>query len=76
MDTNVKFYNGPFNPDGPTDIAYINHYYYKIKEDWDLKCIGGRADCDISVIQYRWEDEKNTNNIDDLSAYNFMYGAL
>jgi len=77
MDTNGKFFNGPYNPDGPTDIAYINHYYYKTKEDWDLRCIRGRVDCEIPHNMNIWEDEKNTkNNMEDLSAYNFMYGDL
>jgi hypothetical protein len=32
-DTNGKDIRGPFNPDGPTDVAQINHYYYKSKQE-------------------------------------------
>jgi hypothetical protein len=77
MDTNGKFFNGPFNPDGPTDVAYINHYYYKTKEDWELRCIRGKADTYLPQNPNIWEEEKNNdNNVEDLSAYNFMYGDL
>lgn len=41
-DTNGKDIRGPFNPDGPTDVAQINHYYYKsMQEHIDRR--GGEA---------------------------------
>lgn len=75
MDTNGNKFLGPFNPNGPTDVAYINHYYGKTKEDWMLRCERGRADCNLRATPQEWDLEVN-NDIDivDMSAYNFMYG--
>jgi hypothetical protein len=74
MDTNGNKFLGPFNPNGPTDVAYINHYYSKTKEDWILKCKRGRADCNIQHDKNGWDNEMNIDNeVEDLSAYNFMY---
>lgn len=75
MDTNGKLFGGPFNPDGPTDVAYINHYHSKTKEDWMLRCERGRVDCNLQHDPNQWDNEVN-NNIDivDLSAIDFMYG--
>ena len=74
MDTNGNRFTGPFNPNGPTDVAYINHYHSKTKEDWMLRCKRGRVDCNIQHNPNQWDAEVN-NDIDivDLSAYNFMY---
>jgi hypothetical protein len=64
-----------FNPDGPMDVAYINHYHNKTKEDWELRCKRGRVDCDLGHDYNRWDEEININNqVEDLSAYNFLYG--
>jgi len=75
MDTNGKKFNGYSNHDGPMDVAYINHYHNKTKEDWVLRCKRGRVDCDIEHDPDRWDNEININNeVEDLSAYNFLYG--
>jgi hypothetical protein len=75
MDTNGKLFNGYSNHDGPMDVAYINHYHNKTKEDWVLRCKRGRVDCDIQHDPDRWDNEININNeVEDLSAYNFLYG--
>jgi hypothetical protein len=75
MDTNGKFFQGPFNHSGPMDVAYINHYHNKTKEDWDLRCKRGRVDCDLPHNYNVWDEEMNINNeVEDLSAYNFLYG--
>ena len=75
MDTNGKRFNGPFNPGGPMDVAYINHYHNKTKEDWELRCKRGRVDAPVPHDYDQWEREKNSNNeVEDLSAYNFLYG--
>ena len=75
MDTNGKFFMGPFNHNGPTDVAYINHYHSKTKEDWELRCKRGRVDCNLQHDPNQWDNEVNDNiDIVDLSAYNFMYG--
>ena len=75
MDTNGHFFRGPHNPNGPMDVAYINHYHNRTKEDWIEKCNRGRADCDMQHDRNRWDNEININNeVEDLSAYNFLYG--
>ena len=75
MDTNGKVFRGPFNPDGPSDVAVINHYHNKTREDWMLRCERGRIDCNIEHDRDRWDNEVNDNiDIVDLSAYNFLYG--
>lgn len=75
MDTNGKIFQGPFNPNGPSDVAYINHYHNKTKEDWELRCKRGRVDCPLQHDYSTWEREINMNNeVEDLSAYNFLYG--
>jgi len=74
-DTNNKEIRGPFNPNGPTDVAYINHYRNKTYEDYKLRCVRGRADCNLKAKLSEWDSEKN-NNIDilDTIARDFMYG--
>ena len=75
MDTNGKFFHGPFNPGGPTDVAYISHIHNKTREDWMLRCDRGRVDCNIQHDRDRWDKEININNeVEDKSAYNFLYG--
>ena len=75
MDTNGHKFNGPFNPGGPSDIAVLNHYHSKTREDWMLRCDRGRVDCEVQHDPNQWDNEIN-NNIDivDLSALNFLYG--
>jgi hypothetical protein len=74
MDTNGHKFSGPFNPNGPMDVAYINHYHSKTKEDWILRCERGRADCNLRSTQEQWDlNVNNDNDIVDMSAYNFMY---
>ena len=76
MDTNGKFFHGPFNPNGPSDVAVLNHYHNKTREDWMLRCQRGRVDCEIQHDPNRWDNEVNDNiDIVDLSALNFMYGS-
>lgn len=75
MDTNGNIFHGPFNPNGPSDVAVLNHYHNKTREDWMLRCDRGRIDCNIEHDQNRWDNEVNDNiDIVDLSAYNFLYG--
>jgi hypothetical protein len=66
---------GPFNPKGSDKIAQLNHYFCKTKEEFLKKINRGRAD--TSQIRYRRTmndfDKHNFNDIEDLTAYNFMY---
>lgn len=73
VDTNHKrIDNSPFNYDGPIDVAQINHYFCKTKEEFIEKVKRGRADTgtlrDITDFEAH-----NFNEIEDLTAYNFMY---
>jgi hypothetical protein len=75
MDTNGHKFTGPFNRNGPMDVAYVNHYFSKTKEDWIERCKRGRADCNETRDINIWDEEINMNNdIEDLSAHNFLYG--
>ena len=75
MDTNGNTFTGPFHPNGPTDVAYISHFHNKTKEDWEIRCRRGRIDCEIQHDPNRWDNELGHNeDIEDLSAYNFIYG--
>ena len=72
VDTNRKrIDNTPFNPNGPIDVAQINHYFVKTKEEFIQKINKGRADTgtsrDISDFDYH-----NTNDLEDLTAFNFF----
>jgi len=74
MDTNGNKFTGPFNPNGPSDVAVLNHYHNKTREDWMLRCDRGRVDCDIQHDRDRWDNEIGQNeDVEDLSAYNFLY---
>jgi len=75
MDTNGKKFHGPFNHNGPSDVAVLNHYHNKTREDWMLRCDRGRIDCEIEHDRDRWDNEVGLNeDVEDLSAYNFLYG--
>ena len=72
MDTNNKFFAGPFNPHGPTDVAYINHYHNKTKEDWEIRIKRGRVDAPIGHDYTVWDREINMNiDVEDVHALNF-----
>ncbi len=74
IDTNRKQVNGPFNRNGPSDVAVLNHYYHKTLEDWELRCKRGRADASEKARPYVWEKEKNTfNEVIDSTARDFLY---
>jgi hypothetical protein len=44
MDTNGKKFNGPFNHNGPSDVAVLNHYHNKTREDWMRAVEAARSD--------------------------------
>ena len=79
VNTNGKLFSGPFNANGATDVAYVNHYRNKTYEDWEIRVKRGRADT-INPKFFpklkEWEAEK-TNDLDvcDINALKFMYGG-
>lgn len=74
MDTNGKFFYGPFNENGPTDVVQLNHYYYKTYEDWLNLCERGQSDGSSTKTPNLWLN--NTHifcDVEDYGVYNFMY---
>ena len=65
--------NTPDNINFPTDIAYLNHYYYKTHEEFLQKCANGRADWVGDRPVTLWY-KQFPDTIKSLDAYNFMYG--
>ena len=72
VNTEKKYNVGPFNFDGSIDIAQINHYFCKTREEFVEKINRGKADNPTirSMDEY---DSHNFNDIEDLTAYNFIY---
>lgn len=68
--TDKKTNMGPFNKPGNDDIAVINHYFGKTKQEFLLKCERGRADTTTKRKLDEF-DSHNFNDVEDLSAYNF-----
>jgi len=68
-------FNGPFNKQTDDSIAQINHYYCKTKGEYIKKCERGRADSPVYTNTYEINYHPyNHNDVEDLHAYNFMYG--
>lgn len=70
--TNKELLNGDFDLNALDDVAQINHYFCKTKEEFIEKINRGRAD----IEQKRNLDEfdpHNTNEIEDNTALKFMY---
>ena len=73
FDTNKNPHRGPFNEDLVVDIAHINHYFTKSKEEFVNKVNRGRADTTYKRDLSEYDEEKNWNEIEDLAAYNFYH---
>lgn len=63
----------PFNKDPIIDVAQINHYFVKTREEFILKRERGMAD-NLMIRSMNEFDSHNINEVEDLLAYNFMYG--
>lgn len=60
------------------DIAYLNHYYVKTRDEWDNKIARGWPNLSISSKNYTDSlfEKRNLdeyNEFEDLTAYNFMF---
>lgn len=66
---------GPFNDKPNDEIAQLNHYYCKTPEEFMKKCERGRADIvtEKNTFEKNYHPQ-NFNDVEDLWAYNFMYG--
>jgi hypothetical protein len=67
---------GPYNENGDTEIAQINHYFSKTREEFQRKISRGRADLQPGSPGYcrTWSefDSANKNEIEDLDALEFF----
>jgi hypothetical protein len=70
VDTNKNVISGPFNQHGSDDIAQINHYFCKTREEFKEKISRGRSDASIFRTMNEF-DPHNTNMIEDLTALKF-----
>lgn len=71
-DTNGKIVTGPYNPNGPTDVAVIHHYNAKSYEEYSWKVARGRADNGDTRTMDQFQDaDRNANAVIDTSAWDY-----
>lgn len=76
-DTNGRLVIGPFNPDGPVDVAVIHHYNAKSLEEYQWKIARGRADNgDTRTIEQFYEADRDANELLDTSAWDYFASIL
>jgi hypothetical protein len=74
MDTNRKFFTGPYNKNGDVEVAQINHYHHKTFEDWLIRCKRGQSDNCPTKTPDEWHNTKNDFcQVEDRDALKFMY---
>lgn len=67
-DTRGSVVDGPFNPDGPTDVAVVHHYHTKSAQEWAAKQQRGRADV---AVAYPERLPSGDDEVADPSAWDF-----
>lgn len=76
-DTRGRPIHGPYNPDGPTDVAVIHHYNAKSVEEYQWKVARGRADNgDTRSMDQFCEADRGANEVLDSSAWDFYRSVL
>ena len=72
VDTNKVPFIGQLNSKCNIDIAQLNHYFTKSKEEFQLKAARGRADNGEirSMADFQAHD---FNDIEDMLAFMFMH---
>jgi hypothetical protein len=75
VDTNHNIFWGPFNSDGDDNVAQINHYWCKTREEYVEKMNRGRADAADPIHNNKPEyyDAYDINEIEDTIARDFLY---
>lgn len=70
VDTNFNVFTDHSNPKGSDEIAQLNHYWCKTKEEFEIKVMKGRADIDEprNISDF---DNNNYNQVVDTTAYDF-----
>lgn len=71
FDPKRNMVNGPFNHKGDNEIAQLNHYFCKTKEEFEEKINRGRADAIKIKRRHKDFDFYNKNQVKDLNAINF-----
>jgi hypothetical protein len=66
-DTNGQPFQGPWRPDGPTNIAYINHYYFKSVQEYAKKYMTISANGDEKGTT--WAHHPTRLDQEDVSAH-------
>lgn len=66
-----KVISGSENENGNTNLAQINHYFVKTKEEFKIKMERGRADI-TEKRKINEFDSHNFNEVEDLSALRFI----
>lgn len=76
VDTNYNTFLGPFNSIGDDNVAQLNHYYCKTKEEWFNKRNKGVATMNPNNPDFKRHDSDydahNFNNATDVLALNFF----
>jgi hypothetical protein len=73
VDPHKRVNSGPFAGTPSDDIAQLNHYFCKTEEEFIEKCNRGRADSPVYKRTIAEYSGHNFNDIEDLSAYKFLY---
>ena len=74
-DTRRNHIQGPFNPDGPTDVIQLNHYYFKSKLEWSERVARGKISMHGTRPVEEWDQNSpNFHDVQDLAALEFFYG--
>ena len=70
-DTSGRRFHGPFNPEGPDDVACIHHYFVKSRGEFARKIRRGRSDGNPDRCMREFEAH-DVNEVEDASAWTFM----
>lgn len=70
-DTSGKEFSGPANPEGPTDVAVVHHYFTKSREEYAAKAARGRGDTGTARPASDFETH-DLNDVKDTSAWDFV----
>lgn len=77
MDTNGTIVPEVFNPDGPIDVAQINHYFCKTRIEWERKRNKGHCDWPVGSRRASIEYEQhNFNEVEDVKARDFYRSVV
>jgi hypothetical protein len=68
-DTTGHIFQGPFNPNGPTDVACVNHYWCKSKEEYAVRYLGYGGDGIHKTVKL--DEMEHTNHTYDPVAWHF-----